>query len=581
MLAHIIATAIALQGSVTRPVADCWIGTVGAGRSMRQAVLELGPEGAGAITVLQRTAERKQLIDVVDSATSLAFTIAGTTTRFTGRRAADGASITGAITQAPAEPSRPVLLRRLTADDSAARLLVGFWAGQVEANGLPARVILKFRAASCGATHLLMDSPDQAATNLPATDVRVRGDSIHAAMEFLGAEIDGVVDRRRGRITGTWTQAGRTMALSLTRVDSSLANRRPQDPIPPLPYRSEDVRFENAGVRLAGTLTIPTTPGPHPAILLLSGSGAQDRDETVAGHRPFLILADALTRAGIAVLRVDDRGIGGSTGSVMQATLADNAADATAALRLLTSRPEVDSLRLGLLGHSEGGWLAPVVAGLEPMVRFVVLLAGPALPGDTLLYAQQRALSLAAGDPPEVIMARRNATAMIARILREEPVDSIAARRVDSAMTAMRESATGRLRVVIDSLYGPARAAEMRSSWTVMVSPWFRHLVAHDPAPYLRTLHVPVLALYGARDLQVPAAVNASALRDALGAAHNPDVTIMTLPELNHLFQHAVTGLPDEYARIEETIAPEVTRTIVEWVALRAGVKATHGGSQR
>jgi len=580
MVVQVIATALALQGSAIRPDVDCWIGTVGAGRSLRVAVLELGPERSGAITLFQRTAERKPLVEVVDSARHVAFAIGGTTTRFTGQRAADGASIAGSIMQTPADAPRPVLLRRLTADDSAARTLVGYWAGQVEANGLPARVILKFRAAPCGATHVLMDSPDQAAANLPATGVRVRGDSIRIAMEFLGAALDGVIDRQQGRITGSWRQAGRTMPLSVSRVDSSRANRRLQDPVPPFPYRSEEVRFENGGIRLAGTLTIPASAGPHPAILLLSGSGAQDRDETVAGHRPFLILADALTRAGIAVLRVDDRGIGGSTGNVMQATLDDNSADATVALRLLASRPEIDNARIGLLGHSEGGWLAPVVARVEPTVRFVVLLAGPALAGDTLLYAQQRALSLAAGDPPEVIVARRNATAMIARVLREERVDSIASHRVDSAMTAMRESATGRLRDVIDSLYGPARAAEMRSSWAVMRTPWFRHLVAYDPAPYLRTLRVPVLALYGERDLQVPAAVNATALRESLGAARNPDVTIMTLPELNHLFQHAVTGLPHEYGKIEETIAPEVTHTIVEWVASRARVKAIPGRSR-
>jgi pimeloyl-ACP methyl ester carboxylesterase len=581
MLAYVLTLAFATvpQATPTSVDVECWIGTSGTGRTTRRTILELEPgAGSGRLTILQRTVDTRELTSLTDSGGTIAFALAGSEASFRGQRDPNGRTITGDLTLRRGSEPRPVTLQRVSPNDGTARELHGHWAGQIIAQGFPARVVLRFVPTPCGASHLFLDSPDQASMNLPSTALSVRGDSVYFGLEYLPATFHGVIDTSGTRLSGEWRQLGMTMELTVQRTDSASATRRPQDPVPPFPYRAEDVKLQNGGITLAGTLTIPEGRGPHPAILLLSGSGAQDRDETVAGHRPFLVLADTLTRAGVAVLRMDDRGIGGSGGEILNATLEDNASDASAALRFLAVHSEIDVDRIGLLGHSEGGLLAPLVARRDSLVRFVVLLAGPAMRGASLIVAQQRALARAAGEPEEVTDVRRMATMTIMRILREEPNDSIAQRRADSAMAEIRAAGTSREQAIFDSLYGAEREANVNSSWSLMTSPWFRHLSAFDPAPYLSTLRAPALTLFAQRDLQVPAERNAELMRILLRRAGNPDATVKTFEGLNHLFQHATTGLPDEYAMIDETIAPEVLRTIVEWIVSRAKGSRTGGG---
>jgi pimeloyl-ACP methyl ester carboxylesterase len=296
-------------------------------------------------------------------------------------------------------------------------------------------------------------------------------------------------------------------------------------------------------VTLAGTLTTPRGPGRFPAVVLISGSGAQDRDSTIAGHKPFLLLADTLARRGIAVLRLDDRGVGGSTGTVAAATSEDFAGDAVAAVAFLTTRASIDAARIGLLGHSEGGLVAPMAATRSKAVAFLVLLAGPGLTGEAIMVEQAALIARAMGATDGQIAANRSLQEQGFAIVKAE------------ADPAVRRE---RLRAVI----GDAQAA-------MASTPWFRFFLTYDPAMALRQVRIPTLALNGEKDLQVPAKMNLAAIDAALRAGGNTQFTTRVLPDLNHLFQTAKTGLPNEYAEIEETMAPVVLETIVDWIGRR------------
>jgi pimeloyl-ACP methyl ester carboxylesterase len=329
---------------------------------------------------------------------------------------------------------------------------------------------------------------------------------------------------------------------------AAAAPQRPQTPRPPFPYKAQDVVIPGAGdARLAGTLTIPAGAGPFPAVLLINGSGPNDRDETILGHKPFLVIADALTRRGVMVLRLDKRGVGASTGGSPDLTTADYAADARAALAWLRRRPEAAAGRLGLLGHSEGAEIAPMLAADDPKVAFLVLLAAPAVPGDQLLLAQSRALLEAQGAPADRVLAAARANRDIYAIAKSDLPEDEA---YDQVMARLKEAGAP----------ATAVAAMARQG----LSPWVRWFLRHDPRPALAKVRCPVLALYGSKDLQVVPVQNVPELRAALKA--DPQATVTDLPGLNHLFQTADTGSPRDYGQIQETIAPAALALIVDWV---------------
>jgi len=329
-------------------------------------------------------------------------------------------------------------------------------------------------------------------------------------------------------------------------VPGSSSGARPQEPRPPLPYRSQDVAYRNGEVTLAGTLTLPAAPGPYTALLFVTGSGPQDRDETMFGHRPFLVLADALTRVGYAVLRVDDRGVGGSTGDLAGSDFDDLTGDIAAGVGFLTSRPDV--LRVGLLGHSEGGFLAPLVA-LRAEVAFVVLMAGPAVPGGQVLEAQNRFMLEAAGLPPGVVDAQLGAIRKVLGQLRAEDYGGAAA--------SAREmfSAQGLPAEQLEAQVAQVTSRNLRAS------------VMYDPAPALKALTVPVLAVYGGNDRLVSAEQSVPALQ-ALFADHQ-DATIRLVPGLNHLMQPGTTGQLSEYTATETTVSQDVLDLLTGWLQAR------------
>lgn len=324
---------------------------------------------------------------------------------------------------------------------------------------------------------------------------------------------------------------------------------RPQEPIAPFPYAQEEVNYENPqapGVKLAGTLTEPAKGGPFPAVLLLTGSGPQDRDETMAGHKPFLVLADYLTRRGLAVLRVDDRGVGQSTGKFEGATTQDFASDAEAGVRYLLTRQEVKPKHIGLIGHGEGAIVAPMVAVRMQDVSFLVLLAGTAVPGSQVLIAQTERAEKAAGLPEEQIKADKKIGTLLYEAIRD-----------------------GKKTVNI-----PEEDRQFEQYWIKQLpylkSPWAKFFLSYDPAPTLEKVKCPVLALDGSKDMQLDPEQNITAMKSAFARGGNPDATVQLLPGLNYMFQKADTGLGWEYVKIPETISPDVLQIIGDWIAKRS-----------
>lgn len=446
--------------------------------------------------------------------------------------------------------------------------VAGHWEGSIETPG-QALVVMVDLAEADGAWSGTIDIPAQGADDLPLSDVSVDMDSGAVRFTINGVPGEPTFEGTLAgdEITGQFSQGPARLSFKLGRDAVEVeAPARPQEPKPPFPYAEEEVEYANGDVKIAGTLTLPPGDGKVPAALLISGSGALNRDLELAGHKPFLVLADHLTRLGIAVLRVDDRGVGGSTGSTWQSTSRDKAADVLAGVRFLRDHDRIDAERVGLIGISEGGLVAPLALNrVEPStIAYAVLLAGPGVPGGDLLRQQLRRIAAANGAPAQMI---EELAALQDRAL--EIIGS--GMPPQEAEAALREVVTEQLAASPETaqLSGEALETAVSAAVESNLSPWFRFFIRYDPRPALGGLAVPTLALFGGKDTQVDADQNQSAMEAALAASGNPDVTIRRFADMNHLFQAADTGSPAEYARIEETMAPEVLDLIGSWIAER------------
>ncbi len=441
----------------------------------------------------------------------------------------------------------------------------GHWEGVIELPGmdpgLTVQVDLQLEGAVWTGT---IDIPMQGAKGLALAGIAATTDSVRFAIAGIPGDPTFAGRLEGGAIRGTFTQGGSAFPFRLGR-EAMAGAARPQEPKPPFPYRAEEVTVPNGGITLAGTLTLPEGDGPFPAVVLVSGSGPQDRDEMVFQHRPFLILADRLARAGIAALRYDDRGFGKSTGDFRSATTEDFAQDALAAVRFLRGRPEVAAERIGILGHSEGGLVAPMAAGRSKEVAFVILLAGPGVSGGEILEAQTEKIALAGGASPEDAAKQAELIRRAVALVRSEP-DSQKVH--DAAMEIAREQVALMSEEERQAL-GENIDAMLEQQVAALTTPWFRFFLDYDPRPALTRLQVPVLALNGGLDTQVPPVQNLPEIHKALAAAGNRDATVVELPGLNHLFQKATTGAPDEYFGIEETMNPAALDAISGWIRER------------
>jgi pimeloyl-ACP methyl ester carboxylesterase len=439
------------------------------------------------------------------------------------------------------------------------------WEGKLSAGaGIELRLVLRVGKTDSGELIGTFESPDQSAEKFKLSSVTLDKSKLAFELKLIGGKFDGTLNSAGTEATGTWSQGAAKMPLMLKKTDKATVVRRPQTPKPPFPYKSENVKYSNkaADVTLAGTLTIPIGSGRFPAVILISGSGAQDRDETIFQHKPFFVLGDTLTRRGVAVLRVDDRGVGGSSGNVAQSTSEDFAGDVLAGIAFLKSRPEIDPKRIGLAGHSEGGLIAPMVAARSNDVAFIVLLAGTGLPGEEISYIQGRLIGKVMGADDKTLDKQQAAQKALFDVVKAEPNrDKLAARLRETIKKMWNElsdddrKAAGSLDSFVDS---QAKA---------LGSPWIRFFLMFDPRPTLAKVRCPVLALNGEKDLQVPPKENLAEIEKALKKGGNTRVTVKELPGLNHLFQTCKTGSVTEYGMIEETISPVALTVINDWIA--------------
>ncbi|MDZ7333205.1 MAG: alpha/beta fold hydrolase [candidate division KSB1 bacterium] len=441
--------------------------------------------------------------------------------------------------------------------------LIGVWQGKLSFPGAELRIVFHLNKSETGELTTALDSPDQGAFNIATSRTSIVQDTLVIEVAMIRGLFKGKIAADFNSISGNWQQSGISIPLELTRTDTAPKLNRPQEPTRPYPYLEEEVTVHNEayGVDLAGTFTRPQSKGRFPAAILITGSGPQDRDEAIFGHRPFLVLADYLTRRGIAVLRMDDRGVGKSTGDFSKATTEDFAADVLVAVNYLKTRDDVDPKKIGLIGHSEGGIVAPMVAARSKDVAFIVLMAGTGLTGEQILYQQAELIARANGANDSIIAKNRHSQEQIFAVLKHESDDSNAIRKLRPILKQSIEllSDTERKAISDPEIYINAQIRQL-------TSPWFRLFLTYDPKTALSKVKCPVLAINGELDLQVPARENLKAIEAALKAGGNNQVTIRSLPQLNHLFQTAKTGSPNEYAVIEETIAPSALQLIGDWI---------------
>ena len=433
----------------------------------------------------------------------------------------------------------------------------GSWHGTLSVQGMKLRLVFNISHSENGYSGT-MDSPDQGANGIPLSSVSFENNALSIKLNQGGIEYKGSPDNA-GNISGEFSQAGFKAPLILSKkAEKAETVRKPQEPVAPYPYQSEEVIFENTkdGIKLAGTFTFPSKKGKYPTVVLISGSGPQDRDETLMGHKPFLVLADKLTRAGIAVLLFDDRGVGKSEGNFGAATTVDFSYDAEAAIRYLKTRKEVKTSRMGLIGHSEGGLIAPMTALRNKDISFIVMLAGPGLSGREIVLMQQELIGRVSGLPETEIKKNKDTNRYVFDLMKTETDQTVLAQKIENYM---RKQLTGN----VDS----AKMSEaLPVQITQLTSPWMQYFLNYDPAPALSKLKTPVLALIGSKDLQVPAKENLAAIETALKKAGNKKYVLKELEGLNHLFQECKTGSPMEYGQIEQTMSPQVPEIIAEWI---------------
>jgi fermentation-respiration switch protein FrsA (DUF1100 family) len=445
----------------------------------------------------------------------------------------------------------------------------GQWVGKLKVPGVELTIVLNLTKNLDGTYNATLDSPDQGAKGIPVSEVKIEEHKMFIEIKMVGATYEATLNEDGTELTGEFKQSGMTMPLTLKKGVKVEAKRRTQQPKPPFPYKAQDVTFTNkkANVQLAGTLTIPKGKGPFPAVVLVSGSGAQDRDESLLGHKPFLVLADYLTRRGIVVLRYDDRGVGKSKGDFSKATSLDFADDTLAAIAYLKTRKEINPKRIGIAGHSEGGLIAPIAASKSRDVAFIVMMAGTGVNGEQIIYHQTALMARSAGTPESVIARNRNLQEKLFEVAKSTKSDA----EKETEFEQVVEEFLASLSEAERELIGGSSAITTQAK--LFTNPWFRTFMTLEPTDYIKKVRVPVLVINGSKDLQVDPKQNVPPIEKALKAGGNKQYTIKVMPGLNHLFQKAKTGSPMEYANIEETFNPAALKTIGDWILKVSGQK--------
>lgn len=454
------------------------------------------------------------------------------------------------------------LLALLTSLSIHAQDISGQWYGTLKVQGTQLRIVFHLTQTD-SVYSATMDSPDQGAYGILMNSATFEDNLLKLEIPSATIKYIGTLEENN-TVVGTFQQGGLEIPLDLSREEiQKVEAQRPQEPTKPYPYYSEEVVFQNteAKVSLAGTLTLPSKEGIYPVVILITGSGPQNRNEEVFGHKPFLVISDYLTRNGIGVLRYDDRGVGESTGDFATATSADLATDVESAIAYLKTREEVDKTKIGLIGHSEGGLIAPMVASRSSDVAFIVLLAGPGVPGDQVLLSQQRLIGKAMGTSDEILQENQATNREVFEIVKQSKNLEQLKADLTSYITKLvvenpsEEQPTG----MSNEEFVTLQVAQI-------ATPWMRYFIRFDPSPVLEKVKCPVLALNGEKDLQVAPNENLEGINNALERGGNENVSIKELAGLNHLFQESETGSPLEYGSIEETFSPVALKEMTNWI---------------
>ncbi len=459
-----------------------------------------------------------------------------------------------------------------------AQPITGNWEGALDANGTELTVVFHIAKDSTGKLIGSFDSPRQMAYGLKCSSISLAGDSVFIEMKAFGAKYSGLLGTDKKTMTGNWWQGGMTLPLELVKSgDVAIVQemKRPQTPKPPFTYHTEEVSYNNAdnSVQFGGTFTRPSMWADkvkdmkYPVAILITGSGQQDRDETLFEHKPFAVIADHLAKQGIATLRVDDREKGKTTGRFMISTTLDFAKDVEAGIEYIKTRKDVDLKNIGLIGHSEGGMIAPMVASKRKEVKFIVLLAGPGVPIVELMEQQTTDVAISAGMAKDEMEKFRQVYKPIMLTAFNETDTTIAAKKIIALFTTWQNNTDS---VTVKNTTGvtdqESLTAFARGVVKQVKQPWFKYFLQFKPADYLSNVRCAVLALNGEKDLQVAAAPNLEAIRAIMAEKMVRTFKVQQLPGLNHLFQRCKTCTMEEYAQLEETFAPEALNIISSWI---------------
>ncbi len=430
--------------------------------------------------------------------------------------------------------------------------LSGTWQGRLIFTGGDLRIVFHFNRDSTGAFTGTTDSPDQAIKGTKLDDVVFMGDSLSFSVPEFNGEYSGVYHQDNMSFNGHLKQQGLKIPLKLVKGEADdLIYKRPQKPIKPYPYVEEEVTVQNkkSGETLSGTFTKPNGHGKFPAVILITGSGPEDRDETVYGHKPFLLLSDYLTRKGFAVLRCDDRGMAKSTGTFATATPDDFATDVEAQIDYLKTRSDVDAEKLGLIGHSEGAIIAPMVAVTRKDIAFIVMMAGPGIDMFDLLLVQDSLFYEAEGETPAQISEFVNRNKRLFAMVKTAKDSAAAADSINNYLSSVGTKD----HIILTAI-------------RQLCTPWMRWYIGFDPRKNLQKIQCPVLAINGEKDVQVPASIDIASIEQTLKQSGSKNFKTIILPGLNHLFQRCKKCSVSEYVYLEETMDPTALSAIGDWM---------------
>lgn len=439
------------------------------------------------------------------------------------------------------------------------------WYGELKISTQLLPITLKIEQ-NPDSTIILMGSPSQTKEMFGVTKQRLMDDSIVFSIKKMGVIFRGKYNETKDTIKGTFKQGLMSQDLSFGKTKNIYELNRPQEPKPPYPYIEEEVSFNVKGVNydFKGTLTLPSKDKTYPCVILITGSGLENRDEEVFGHKPFKVLADYLTRHGIAVFRYDDRGWGSDSkdSTIINATTLDYAIDAQAAIDLISKHPNIDNNNIGMLGHSEGGAIVSICASKNKDLKYIILFAGQGMKGIDVLLQQNKAYFEKANAPQHAIDFQLSTIKEIYRLIEKNQDNEIIEKKMNKWFDKELKKLDESQRKEIQFSNQDVRKQFVKS----LTSNWMRTFLMLDPAYYLKQVHQPVLAMNGTKDIQVLYQYNLPAIEKALKKAKNNNYKIYTAVGMNHLFQESTTGMIDEYSKIEQTISPIILSQIRDFI---------------